>query len=137
MIKELLDTEKNYVDVLNKLKMSFMIPLQHQMKAEDHGIVFHKIKELFEVHSAFLLELTKIRSNPNIKLSQTFQLFKEKFLIYGSYCANLTKATTLLQELCDQDENFNQTVIVCKKKYFEANLLIKNRVILEIRKRSQ
>lgn len=28
------------------------------------------------------------------------------------YCANLTKATTLLQELCDNDEIFNQAVIV-------------------------
>lgn len=41
-----------------------------------------------------------------------FQQFKEKFLIYGSYCANLTKATTLLQEMCDQDDAFNQAVIV-------------------------
>ncbi|XP_050296677.1 protein vav isoform X2 [Anthonomus grandis grandis] len=115
VIKELLDTEKNYVDVLNKLKMSFMMPLQGLMKTEDHTTVFHKIKELYEVHSAFLVELTKMRLNPNIRLSQIFQQFKERFLIYGDYCANLTRATALLQELCDQDESFNQAVTKYEK----------------------
>lgn len=38
--------------------------------------------------------------------------WKEKFLTYGMYCANLTKATTTLQELCDTDELFNQIVNV-------------------------
>lgn len=47
-----------------------------------------------------------------------FQQFKEKFLIYGSYCANLTKATTLLQEMCDQDDAFNQAVIVSLTELF-------------------
>ncbi|KAL1517114.1 hypothetical protein ABEB36_000923 [Hypothenemus hampei] len=116
VVKELLDTEKNYVDVLNKLKTSFMFPLQSLMKPDDHVQVFHKIKELYDVHSSFLLELLKIQTNPNVKLSQIFQQFKEKFLIYGSYCANLTKATTLLQELCDQDEIFNQAVIRYEKE---------------------
>ncbi|CAG9766732.1 unnamed protein product [Ceutorhynchus assimilis] len=116
VIRELLDTEKNYVDVLNKLKMCFMVPLQNQMRPEDHATVFHKIKELYEIHSAFLAELTKIRTNPNVRLSQIFQQFKERFLIYGSYCANLTRATTLLQELCDQDDGFNQTVIKHEKE---------------------
>ncbi|ENN72651.1 hypothetical protein YQE_10749, partial [Dendroctonus ponderosae] len=116
VIKELLDTEKNYVDVLNKLKVSFMTPLQSQMKPEHHSQVFYKIKELYEVHSGFLLEMVKIRTNNNVKLGQLFQNFKEKFLIYGGYCANLTKATSLLQELCDEDENFNQTIISYEKE---------------------
>lgn len=38
--------------------------------------------------------------------------WREKFLVYGGYCANLTKATNLLQELCDSDENFNTIVVV-------------------------
>ncbi|CAG9766734.1 unnamed protein product [Ceutorhynchus assimilis] len=121
VIRELLDTEKNYVDLLNKLKMYFMVPLQNQMRPEDHATVFHKIKELYEIHSAFLVELTKIRTNKNImfvlgRLSQIFQKFKERFLIYGSYCANLTRATNLLQDLCNQDYGFNETVIKHEKE---------------------
>lgn len=38
--------------------------------------------------------------------------WREKFLVYGMYCANLMKATTLLQELCDTDDGFSQAVKV-------------------------
>lgn len=44
VIKELLDTEKNYVDVLSKLKKNYMQPLTSNMKSEDHTTVFYKIK---------------------------------------------------------------------------------------------
>lgn len=46
------------------------------------------------------------------ELSTIFLKWREKFLIYGSYCANLTYAQALLQELCDRDELFNQEVFV-------------------------
>lgn len=46
IIKELLDTEKNYVDVLNKLKNNYMQPLKSHMKLEKHSVVFFKIKVL-------------------------------------------------------------------------------------------
>lgn len=44
VIKELLDTEKNYVDVLSKLKNNYMLPLMNHMKSENHNLVFFKIK---------------------------------------------------------------------------------------------
>lgn len=43
VIRELVETEKNYVDVLTKLKKNFMIPLQQFLKPEVHSIVFCKI----------------------------------------------------------------------------------------------
>lgn len=106
-----------------------MKPLAKQMKPEDHERVFYKIsviytnkfqlflniafmfQELHDIHSSFFFELSKFR-NPNAKISATFMKWREKFLVYGGYCANLTKATSLLQELCDSDENFKTVVVV-------------------------
>ncbi|KAJ8940320.1 hypothetical protein NQ318_014395 [Aromia moschata] len=122
VIDELLDTEKNYVDVLNKLVNNFMHPLTNQMKPEEHHTVFFKIKELRDIHSEFLHELLKIRNNPMIKLSNIFMRWRERFLVYGLYCANLTKARTILQELCDTDEIFNQAVIKYEKKIITEGL---------------
>lgn len=116
VIKEMLDTEKNYVDVLSKLKKNYMQPLINQMKPEHHGIIFFKIKELRDIHSEFLQELFFARSNPLMKLSTVFLKWREKFLVYGKYCANLTKATAILQELCDTDELFNQAVSKYEKE---------------------
>ncbi|KAG5896470.1 hypothetical protein JTB14_005853 [Gonioctena quinquepunctata] len=117
VIKELLDTEKNYVEVLTKLKKNFMQPLMTQMRPEHHNIIFFKIKELRDIHSEFWKELLGIRNNPSVKLSGIFMRWREKFLVYGMYCANLAKATTLLQELCDSEELFNQMVIKYENEY--------------------
>ncbi|XP_074029003.1 vav guanine nucleotide exchange factor isoform X2 [Leptinotarsa decemlineata] len=116
VIKELLDTEKNYVDVLTKLKKNFMKPLLSVMNIENHNTVFFKIKELKDIHSDFLKELLGVRTNPSVKLSNIFMRWREKFLVYGMYCANLSKATSVLQELCDNDEIFNQTIIKYEKE---------------------
>lgn len=43
VIKELIDTERNYVDVLFKLKKNFMKPLQGILDEESHGIIFYKV----------------------------------------------------------------------------------------------
>lgn len=43
VIKELIDTERNYVDVLGKLKKNFMKPLQNVLDEVTHGIIFYKI----------------------------------------------------------------------------------------------
>lgn len=68
------------------------------------------------MHSSFYLELMKVRE-PHTKLSQTFMRWREKFLVYGGYCANLSRATNLLQELCDTDESFNAAVVVILRKH--------------------
>lgn len=43
VIKELLDTEKNYVEVLKTLKFSFMKPLSYMLKPESLNIIFKDI----------------------------------------------------------------------------------------------
>lgn len=43
VIKELIDTEHNYVEVLNKLKKNFMKPLQSVLDETTHTIIFYKI----------------------------------------------------------------------------------------------
>lgn len=44
VINELIETEKNYVDVLNTLQKSFMRPLQNIMREDDFSMIFFGIK---------------------------------------------------------------------------------------------
>ncbi|XP_044728252.1 protein vav isoform X1 [Chrysoperla carnea] len=126
VIKELVDTETNYVEVLGKLQKHFMKPLSSCLPANDVKIIFKGIKELSEIHSGFLSQLRKACYSDNnltsgtnqVRLSEVFINWREKFLIYGDYCANLTRAQSQLQELCDRNELFNQEVIKCE---MEAN----------------
>ncbi|XP_045469338.1 protein vav isoform X2 [Harmonia axyridis] len=110
VIKELMDTENNYVEVLNKLNTNFVINLAGSMRPQDHETIFHKIPDLLKVHTDFNKELSRVRYDPSVRLSSIFMQWREKFLVYGSYCANLTKAINTLQEICDTDAEMNNLI---------------------------
>uniref|UniRef100_A0A2M4AW53 Putative rho guanine nucleotide exchange factor vav3 n=2 Tax=Anopheles triannulatus TaxID=58253 RepID=A0A2M4AW53_9DIPT len=113
VIKELLDTEKNYLEALNALKLVFMKPLEKLLSKEDIRAIFPCIKELVEIHSKFLERLHEACSpGAKLKLSATFLEFREPFLIYGEYCSSMTSAVDTLREVCKKASIVEQTVVV-------------------------
>ncbi|XP_043526292.1 protein vav isoform X2 [Frieseomelitta varia] len=116
VIQELVETERNYSDVLNSLLKHFARPLSPLLRPEDSARIFFGIKELAEIHAGFHSQLRKARTGAT--LAQVFLDWREKFLIYGDYCANLTLAQSTLQEACVRYELVNQEVIRCQQ---EAN----------------
>ncbi|KAG8284415.1 Guanine nucleotide exchange factor vav2 [Homalodisca vitripennis] len=112
VINELVETEKNYVDVLATLQRCFMRPLGSILKDEDNRIIFMGIKELCEIHAGFHSQLRKVVApGSSARLSEVFLNWREKFLIYGDYCANLTNAQTRIQDICTHNDSINQEVI--------------------------
>ncbi|PSN30254.1 hypothetical protein C0J52_26422 [Blattella germanica] len=100
VIKELVETEKNYVDVLTTLHRCFMRPLNNLLREEDMKVIFGGIKELSEIHAGFHSQLRKaVAPGSPTRLSEVFLNWREKFLIYGEYCANLPNAQALIQDL--------------------------------------
>lgn len=70
-------------------------------------------QELCEIHAGFHSQLRKVVApGSNARLSEVFLNWREKFLIYGDYCANLTNAQNCIQDQCAHHENVNQEVIV-------------------------
>ncbi|XP_076183652.1 vav guanine nucleotide exchange factor isoform X2 [Ptiloglossa arizonensis] len=116
VIQELVETERNYSDVLNSLLRHFARPLSSLLRSEDSARIFFGIKELAEIHAGFHSQLRKARTGAS--LAQVFLDWREKFLIYGDYCANLTLAQNTLQEACARNELVNEEVIRCQQ---EAN----------------
>ncbi|XP_015435862.1 PREDICTED: protein vav isoform X1 [Dufourea novaeangliae] len=113
VIQELVETERNYSDVLNSLLRNFARPLSSLLRPEDSARIFFGIKELAEIHAGFHSQLRKARTGA--ALAQVFLDWREKFLIYGDYCANLTLAQNTLQEACARNELVNQEVIRCQQ----------------------
>lgn len=66
----------------------------------------------------------------NIRLSEVFLKWSKKFLVYASYCANLSKACAVLQENCE-NEVVNQCVIV-SVYFLIINLNSHNLFLIEI-----
>ncbi|XP_012275456.1 protein vav [Orussus abietinus] len=116
VVQELVETERNYSEVLNSMLKHFARPLSALLRPEDSAKIFFGIKELSEIHVGFHSQLRKARNGA--ALAQVFLDWREKFLIYGDYCANLTAAQSTLQDLCARNEAINQEVIRCQQ---EAN----------------
>lgn len=118
VIRELLDTETNYLEVLNALRNKFMQPLEKLLSKEELKIIFYRIKDIYEVHSKFLERLREATApNTRYKLSQVFLDFRERFLIYGEYCSNMTPATDMLREISKRNSSVEQAVMQCQKEH--------------------
>ncbi|XP_049846897.1 protein vav isoform X1 [Schistocerca gregaria] len=119
IINELVETEKNYVEVLATVQRCFMRPLSGVLTGHDSKIIFGSIKDLAEIHAGFHSQLRKaITPGTSNRLSDVFLNWREKFLVYGEYCANLTKAQNHIQDLCHRNHAIDQEVIKCEQ---EAN----------------
>lgn len=62
MIRELIDTESNYLDVLNALKVKFMAPLERYLKPDEIRRIFPRIKVNFNCNR-FINELKLMYSS--------------------------------------------------------------------------
>lgn len=118
VIRELIDTESNYLEVLNALQYKFMTPMEKHLSRDEIRMIFPKIRELVEIHTQFLKHLKDaITTNSKLKLSQIFLDFREPFLIYGEYCANMTCATDSLRDVCKKSTACEDLVQQCQKEH--------------------
>lgn len=144
VIRELIDTETNYLEVLNALKYKFMQPMEKVLSKEETKSIYPKIKvsihtwritnclsnqllfkkmflflqELVEIHTKFLEKLhDAVSPNSKTKLSSVFLEFREPFLIYGEYCSNMTNATDTLRDACKKSQAIELLVQVWNNYY--------------------
>lgn len=91
-----------------------MHPLQNILKPEVHCVVFFKLNELHEIHTNFLSLMLKSFTDKILRLSTVFMVSRDSFLIYGDYAGNLPRAQAILKEICKEDKDINQAVIVSR-----------------------
>ncbi|KAI2808079.1 Guanine nucleotide exchange factor vav2 [Blomia tropicalis] len=76
---------------------------------------------------------TNLNSTPP-RLYSCFLTFKDKFLMYGEYCANLPKAQALLDELMTRDEIMNQCVARCQNKANDGKFKLRDLLSLPMQR---
>lgn len=162
-VRELVDTEKNYIDALNMIIRHFVRPLKDVFPPKERRIIFLHIKDLSEIHRGFHQELFKACSCPpsspsliasssssNLlssfpsgsisqsttcyKISHVFLTWKEKFVIYGNYCTNLPKAQSLLDELCRQNESIGEAVTRCQQSSNDGKFKLRDLLALPMQR---
>lgn len=89
-----------------------MLPMEKLLK-DEIKMIFPRIKELVDVHSSFLEKLKEATEpHSKFKLSNIFLEFREQFLIYGEFCAQMTNATNTLRDVCKKSAVVEQLVNV-------------------------
>ncbi|XP_077297551.1 vav guanine nucleotide exchange factor [Arctopsyche grandis] len=135
VIRELVDTETNYVDVLGKIDKYFIKVLSPIMKLHDVQVIFYGIKELCDIHSGFVTQLQQatagggISSNSGLgipRLGDVFLSWRERFLLYGDYCSNLTAAQDSLKFLSQKDDVFSKKLTKCQKEHSDGRIQLRD-----------
>uniref|UniRef100_A0A1Q3G400 Putative rho guanine nucleotide exchange factor vav3 n=2 Tax=Culex tarsalis TaxID=7177 RepID=A0A1Q3G400_CULTA len=127
VIKELVDTETNYLEALMALKYKFMQPLERVLPKDVIRVIFPSIRELCDIHETFLGKLREATAaDAKIKLSSVFLEFREPFLVYGDYCSSMTNATDMLRDVCKKSSNIEQVVNQCQKEHSGGRLQLRD-----------
>lgn len=137
VIRELVSTEVNYVDVLGKINGHFVRPLASYMKPQDMQVIFFGIKELYEIHTGFLRQLKAATEGstavpppstgpPQPRLADVFLAWRERFLLYGDYCSNLTQAQDTLKAVIARDEGLNRQLNKCQKEHSDGRIQLRD-----------
>eukprot|EP01084_Bolivina_argentea_P097937 176041_1 len=143
-IKELLSTEKTYVDLMSKLVEHYVEKLRansHGLSGNDYQILFPSdIHAILGLNQTFLKALAKIIesstfNNETSKIGDILATFCPHFKMYQRYCNNYNAAATRLAKL--RKKNSSQFSKYCNQQasmaYFNA-LSLEQLLILPIQR---
>ncbi|RWS12669.1 hypothetical protein B4U79_00153 [Dinothrombium tinctorium] len=123
VIRELVDTERTYVEHLNNLLETYLEPMKQQSLASNQDIntLFGNIQEIVHFQRTFLESLEEgVRnegdafdrySDPSdfknvlFSLGNSFLLYADKFKLYSSFCASHSKAAKILHPSNESAQN--------------------------------
>uniref|UniRef100_A0A8R1HTU9 Protein vav-1 n=2 Tax=Caenorhabditis japonica TaxID=281687 RepID=A0A8R1HTU9_CAEJA len=129
-IRELYDTEKNYVShALVTIIKTFYEPLKKVIPTEAYEIIFGNIEDINTLHTALLEDLhwpvkvalgqtegevpprpTSLSETPPQTIGEVFIKYRDQFLAYGKYCSNLPESRKLSNELLKSNETISKSI---------------------------
>ncbi|XP_040582225.1 protein vav isoform X3 [Lepeophtheirus salmonis] len=124
-IKEIIETESNYVDVLNMLRKNFIKTIT-KMRDTDKKIIFMNIIELGDTHAGFYQNLCDvIRGKSCKKIGEVFLEYKTRFLKYGEYCSCLPKSQDVLDNVM-KDESVREEIALYEKSVKDGKFRLRD-----------
>lgn len=190
-IRELIETESNYVHALEMMITCFAKPLEILLKRDENQLIFGHIRYFHHIHTVFQTDLVKtafklfnkdlpllpssprnnaeqqqvtssnpatpmlagkdstfsnasplssptakvdVPGNRSPKISMCFLNMKDKFLKYGEYCATLSKAQALLDELTSRNEAIAAQLDRCQQDANEGKFKLRDLLSLPMQR---
>uniref|UniRef100_A0A182WCA5 DH domain-containing protein n=1 Tax=Anopheles minimus TaxID=112268 RepID=A0A182WCA5_9DIPT len=114
IIKELLETEINYVKLLNSLCLGFIKPLRERediFSVESVNLIFSNLEKIWRFQQTFLDALRV--AVPNNRIGEVFLEYQSAFMVYSSYCNSYPRALMELENYANNKEA-NQILENCR-----------------------
>uniref|UniRef100_A0A182YLV1 DH domain-containing protein n=1 Tax=Anopheles stephensi TaxID=30069 RepID=A0A182YLV1_ANOST len=114
IIKELLETEINYVKLLNSLCLGFIKPLRERedvFSVESVNLIFSNLEKIWRFQQTFLDALRL--AVPNNRIGEVFLEYQSAFMVYSSYCNSYPRALMELENYANNKEA-NQILENCR-----------------------
>ncbi|KXJ82883.1 hypothetical protein RP20_CCG010849 [Aedes albopictus] len=105
VIKELLETEINFVKLLNSLCLGYIKPLRERedvFPAESVNIIFSNLEKIWRFQQTFL-DALRI-AVPNNRIGEVFLEYQSAFMIYSAYCNSYPRALMELENFTNNKE---------------------------------
>ncbi|KAK0405571.1 hypothetical protein QR680_018064 [Steinernema hermaphroditum] len=126
-IKELLDTEINYVDnALGMILHNYYTPLRPHLTDAQMKTIFMNISEISMNHNSFRNDLKQavfatvgLEVNAGLEVKDIGAVFidhKERFVAYGSYCASMSNSRSMIDELMRTNSGMRQLIDDCARR---------------------
>uniref|UniRef100_A0A0X3PTS2 Guanine nucleotide exchange factor VAV2 n=1 Tax=Schistocephalus solidus TaxID=70667 RepID=A0A0X3PTS2_SCHSO len=117
-IREIVSTEKNYVDSLKMLLEKYKYPLMKVLSAQEIDEIFKYIEDLHTIHRDLLSNINLATSSTVnfLRLGEVFIKVRDRLLIYGEYCGHLQKAQTLVTEILRNDVEKKTKIEICQSQ---------------------
>ncbi|XP_055623832.1 uncharacterized protein LOC129767205 isoform X2 [Toxorhynchites rutilus septentrionalis] len=105
VIKELLETEINYVKLLNSLCLGYIKSMRERediFPVESVNIIFSNLEKIWRFQQTFLDALRM--AVPNNMIGEVFLEYQSAFMIYSSYCNSYPRALMELENYANNKE---------------------------------
>ncbi|OWR50144.1 vav isoform 1, partial [Danaus plexippus plexippus] len=88
-------------------------------------------QELHDIHNGLLRQLRLATDNcvPGSgapRLADVFLAWRERLLLYGDYCSNLTNAQDTLKALDARDSTFSKQLLKCQKEHSDGRIQLRD-----------
>ncbi|CAF98144.1 unnamed protein product [Tetraodon nigroviridis] len=116
-LQEIRQTEEKYSETLESVIQHFMKPLERFLQPQDIESIFINIEDLAVIHRNLLGDVRTSILNCGAKnLHQVFLDYKERLLLYGSYCSQVETATKHLDKISGQREDIRMKLEECSNR---------------------
>lgn len=101
-IREVLETERTYLNSLNKLINLYIVPLKAILDPPTHNVLFGHVEMIYNLNSELLTELQTDLNN----VGSAFLRLGPFLKLYSVYAFDYKKVLLTLQELQDKNTKF-------------------------------